>query len=1843
MTALRRGLALLGGGHAAKALAELRPLLGALDGEEQAELAGAVFLAAHAAHDDALERRAAAEVDSHAPGSDVAAMVAAIRAAAAGGATAEAAAARWLRLAPSSPSAGRAFLTAVAARKDPRPADASARELLARAARLLYGGFARSAAVAGVKEADAACWRAVIASEARDGAAFTGNCPRAVAKAVIDAQPGTTFMAQQRIFQASDGAGIVRAARETAALAEAVSEPPGMSMSWLWFVAGDHEKARAALKSDATAKEPNSVDDNEALRLLLGAKRNADPRWRRAQFRRFGRAVPLGRDDDDGGDDDLDATGRGRKANGARDRDVSAHLACLAAARGQRPQATLAACGEAWRLGRRTPATAAALGRALFDNIEDARKQGLEVKSFLDQANAALGGRLPGVLRAKQSAWLVSLGRFREATDAAEQAWTAGAGHVGEGLSDSEFATAAFHPMLARYRAAVGGSKAHNAIALAAAAISAADVEVAGGYVGQARTFFNKDVDSAQEQFLALLEELLPLIDADLRDRALDGPGITRLISRLFDPARKDPFRDIAKDYPRSALGGVLMLEEGGGGSNPASEVGHAKALLARFPRNALVAVDAAFVFRKAGLMKEATATWNSARAARPDSALLRAALVTETGGKAAAGSASLASAEAHAKVLAAPLDVPSDTAALQIVDSDEHGVRAILPSAFQASGATSAVSFTKDGANIGFMRVPRVTYCEGLACLDLLVPGLEGNGFKQRWRRSITTPIGPGAEAYLQSEIGALIAITIPFGGHIYMVMLGGPPDRIAAEIPALRMAYLSMRPDDLVLPQPLAGKLRAGWLDARTILRLRALQAKPAGTGGGCPIASLLDAKDVDAGQRRQILAEAFMTTPWAATRIGLLACEPVTAPGSAAVTLAALWDENSQIRRIGAARAAAHPAAVLTQAKPLMRGDAPIEPPAGSTGAARDHRWTSLLLALPAKERAELARVLLRQDQPHLRAVGLLAPRVGDVEVGPEHLRLLRAGSTADARIAAQALPDVLTPPMREAIRARLDHAKSPLGKAEADALFELAWQLTQQPERVDRPRLERLARLASAGPGRDRARAEALLKARPEVAPPLSGAPLPGLDRPLAQMLPGRRWAFVRIERPARLLSRLSRLGHRLKAPTNAQQQIAQVMISSIVSEIDSTNADAGAIDLGRPIECAALDGNIGRLLCTASTRADLPDDLVTASRSLSILERVAGGIFAIPIALPGLPFFVHQGVYAKVDATRDGQEAALLRERAERTVGPGEAPDSKVVWRVELDFAPDGSGTITDRIVLRHKDRLFFSNSAEIARRFLLTGTAGPPRPGAAASAPAPALDADPDFQAISARLVPDADMTAILMPDDREREDKNPIALELTVTAHGIATRLRLPYKQQPPDHQLGTLWRLLPKDPTLVFGAADFSPVAKAARPAPGGAPLTLSKAEGAGLEPPIWLTAATPAVLFGWYPREGGRLWDDWLAAVNWDDSVAAAWRRHGMPVPASGGASAVKDGYRFKLVGRVLVVSNAEVLVSEASHRGETEAAPAREEPVKAAFDGAHVAASLEERAGRAPNPQVAVALRTSAALSSVVKTATLGSVVSRDGREVVIESLVTPAIEGGSGVSLIEEWQRERRLKNALRLPKTLGAADAAKPIRFLLEVEQDQQVPRAFPVTTRQKLERIAPGRWRMNVTPGPSLAEPVPPAALSAADRHRYTDAAGVAPRIQSAANEIVADKTPPKEAARLILEWMKRNMTYELTPRELRDEAILERRRGDCSEYSKLTIALLRAKGIPARTRSGFLADGGEMVAHAWVEFFDGTGWREIDPTEGAPSVDARYLDASLVDVMSLLSLAQIKVAGIE
>ncbi len=53
---------------------------------------------------------------------------------------------------------------------------------------------------------------------------------------------------------------------------------------------------------------------------------------------------------------------------------------------------------------------------------------------------------------------------------------------------------------------------------------------------------------------------------------------------------------------------------------------------------------------------------------------------------------------------------------------------------------------------------------------------------------------------------------------------------------------------------------------------------------------------------------------------------------------------------------------------------------------------------------------------------------------------------------------------------------------------------------------------------------------------------------------------------------------------------------------------------------------------------------------------------------------------------------------------------------------------------------------------------------------------------------------------------------------------------------------------------------------------------------------------------------------------------------------------------------------------------------------------------------------------------------------------------------------------------------------------------------------------------------------------------------------------------------------------------------------------RGVCQDFAHVLIAACRCVGVPARYVNGLMV--GEGATHAWVEVYDGSHWRGIDPT---------------------------------
>jgi len=118
-------------------------------------------------------------------------------------------------------------------------------------------------------------------------------------------------------------------------------------------------------------------------------------------------------------------------------------------------------------------------------------------------------------------------------------------------------------------------------------------------------------------------------------------------------------------------------------------------------------------------------------------------------------------------------------------------------------------------------------------------------------------------------------------------------------------------------------------------------------------------------------------------------------------------------------------------------------------------------------------------------------------------------------------------------------------------------------------------------------------------------------------------------------------------------------------------------------------------------------------------------------------------------------------------------------------------------------------------------------------------------------------------------------------------------------------------------------------------------------------------------------------------------------------------------------------------------------------------------------------------------------------------------------------------------------------------------------------------------------------------------------------------PKIQAAVRKILAGEKDAYVAARKISSWVDKHMTKDYGASADRATDILKQMRGDCTEHSLLTVALLRAAGIPAKRVDGVVyldqGDGPAFYWHEWVEAWVGE-WTQLDPTFGQDVADATH-----------------------
>jgi hypothetical protein len=141
-------------------------------------------------------------------------------------------------------------------------------------------------------------------------------------------------------------------------------------------------------------------------------------------------------------------------------------------------------------------------------------------------------------------------------------------------------------------------------------------------------------------------------------------------------------------------------------------------------------------------------------------------------------------------------------------------------------------------------------------------------------------------------------------------------------------------------------------------------------------------------------------------------------------------------------------------------------------------------------------------------------------------------------------------------------------------------------------------------------------------------------------------------------------------------------------------------------------------------------------------------------------------------------------------------------------------------------------------------------------------------------------------------------------------------------------------------------------------------------------------------------------------------------------------------------------------------------------------------------------------------------------------------------------------------------------------------------------------------------------------------------------------PQIMGLAREIIKNEKDPLVAARLIYDWVYRNIEKTPTITVPMATDVLRTKKGDCNEHTTLFTALARAAKIPAKIAVGLTYKDGFFYYHAWPEVYAGQ-WMAVDPTLGQFPADAshiRLITGDLDKQMQILPVInKIRIEGLE
>jgi len=132
-------------------------------------------------------------------------------------------------------------------------------------------------------------------------------------------------------------------------------------------------------------------------------------------------------------------------------------------------------------------------------------------------------------------------------------------------------------------------------------------------------------------------------------------------------------------------------------------------------------------------------------------------------------------------------------------------------------------------------------------------------------------------------------------------------------------------------------------------------------------------------------------------------------------------------------------------------------------------------------------------------------------------------------------------------------------------------------------------------------------------------------------------------------------------------------------------------------------------------------------------------------------------------------------------------------------------------------------------------------------------------------------------------------------------------------------------------------------------------------------------------------------------------------------------------------------------------------------------------------------------------------------------------------------------------------------------------------------------------------------------------------------------PRILKLVNQIIGDATNDKEIVSNILMYVSNFVIDDYNSNSENVFNIIESKKGDCTEHTRLFVTLAKAAGISAKEISGLVYNEDDenpaFVLHAWAEVVINGHWNAVDPTWGKETISTAHIkfDGHINSILAL------------